>query len=164
MGVGSISRSGNETNISDYLRLGKPIITNSSSDQKDGIPWYSIGFDSGARPFFSGYYGMIFRAASGQVTMDSGGRMTGPAFTQSSDIRLKSNIHYLGGILEKIGKLKPCSYTLNADKTQTERVGLIAQELEEVFPQFVYTDQQGYKSIDYASMVAVCIKAIQELS
>lgn len=163
MGVGAISRRGEETTISDFIRLGKCITSGSSYDQKDGIPWYSIGFNNMA-PFISGYYGMTFRTAYGNVTMDSDGRMTGPAFTQSSDIRLKSNIHYLDGILEKIEKLKPCSYTLNSDNTQTERVGLIAQELEEVFPQFVYADQQGYKSIDYASMVAVCIKAIQELT
>ena len=115
-------------------------------------------------PFISGYYGMIFRAATGKVTMGSDGRMTGPGFNQSSDRRLKSNIRDLNPILDKILQLKPCSYTLKSDETQTERIGFIAQELEEIFPQFVFTDKDGYKSINYASMVALCIKAIQELA
>lgn len=149
--------------LNHYTSLAACFYANQYTDVKDGIPWYSIGFDSTSKPFISGYYGMTFRSANGKVIMDSDGRMTGPGFVQSSDRRLKSNIYTLGNLLDKINQLRPCSYTLNSDNKKTNRIGLIAQEVEEVFPQFVYTDKQGYKSIDYASMVSICIKAIQEL-
>ena len=42
------------------------------------------------------------------------------------------------------------------------QMGLIAQEVEKVFPEVVLTDNEGYKSIAYSKMVAVLIEAIKE--
>lgn len=149
--------------LNHYTSLGACLYANQYTDTQDGIPWYSIGFDGDSKPFISGYYGMIFRAATGKVTMGSDGVMSGPGFVQSSDRRLKSDICVLEDLIDKVNQLKPCSYTINSDKKHTRKIGLIAQDVEEVFPQFVYTGMDGYKAIDYASMVVVCIKAIQEL-
>jgi hypothetical protein len=41
-------------------------------------------------------------------------------------------------------------------------LGLIAQEVEEVLPELVNTDDDGYKSVEYANLVAVLIEAIKE--
>ncbi len=41
-------------------------------------------------------------------------------------------------------------------------VGFIAQDLEMVVPDVVWTDEEGYKSVDYDSMVAYGIGAIKE--
>ena len=42
-------------------------------------------------------------------------------------------------------------------------MGVIAQELEEVFPHLVITDDEGRKRVDYVGLVAPLIEAIKEL-
>ncbi len=42
------------------------------------------------------------------------------------------------------------------------QVGLIAQELEKVYPELVFTDADGYKSVNYAQLTPVLIEAIKE--
>ena len=43
------------------------------------------------------------------------------------------------------------------------QIGLIAQEVEELFPELVITDEDGIKSVDYSKMVPVLVEAIKEL-
>ena len=43
------------------------------------------------------------------------------------------------------------------------KVGVIAQEVEEVLPEVVHTDTEGMKAVDYGKMVGVLIEAIKEL-
>ena len=42
------------------------------------------------------------------------------------------------------------------------QVGLIAQEVEEVLPELVSTDEEGFKNVNYQNMVAVLIEANKE--
>ena len=44
-----------------------------------------------------------------------------------------------------------------------EHLGVIAQEVEGVYPQLVSTDSSGYKSVNYTNLVAPLIEAIKEL-
>ena len=49
-------------------------------------------------------------------------------------------------------------------KMVNHEIGLIAQEVETVLPEFVKEGQDGIKSVNYSQMVSVLIKAVQELS
>jgi hypothetical protein len=42
-------------------------------------------------------------------------------------------------------------------------LGVIAQEVEEVFPELVKTDEQGYKRVNYVGLIAPLIEAVKEL-
>ena len=42
-------------------------------------------------------------------------------------------------------------------------MGVIAQEVEAVFPELVTTDEQGHKKVDYQGLVGPVIEAIKEL-
>ena len=44
------------------------------------------------------------------------------------------------------------------------QIGVIAQELEEVYPEFVHTNENGMKAVNYAQMNAILIEAIKELN
>jgi hypothetical protein len=61
-------------------------------------------------------------------------------------------------------KLQPRTYQLTNSPSTRYYTGFLAQELEQVFPQFVYYggDDQVTYSVDYASMSVIALKAIQE--
>ena len=86
------------------------------------------------------------------------------AGTNVSDRRAKSNIQELNNSLEKVLRLKPSTFSYN-DNPYAIRGGFIAQEVKEVFPEFVSTTQHEDEmmGVDYNGMIAVLTKAIQEL-
>jgi len=84
---------------------------------------------------------------------------------QSSDERLKKDIKTLDNALEKAMKMRGVSYTWKTDASnENPQIGVIAQEVEKVYPEFVRTDKSGMKSVNYAQMTAVLIEAVKELS
>ncbi|WP_296622100.1 tail fiber domain-containing protein [Marivirga sp.] len=84
---------------------------------------------------------------------------------QTSDKRYKKGITTLDNSLENTLKLRGASYYWkDQNKSQKRQIGVIAQEVEEVYPEFVHTNQEGYKSVNYAQMTAVLIEAIKELN
>ena len=46
--------------------------------------------------------------------------------------------------------------------SEEKQIGLIAQEVEEIFPEIVIDDQSGYKKVDYSKLTPVLIEAIKE--
>jgi hypothetical protein len=85
----------------------------------------------------------------------------------SSDIRLKNNIRPIESPLEKISKINGCEFDWNADLQSIysgKDYGVIAQEIEEVFPELVQTRENGYKAVKYDKLVSVLIEGIKELT
>jgi len=81
----------------------------------------------------------------------------------SSDINLKKDIIPLKDPLNKIIRLNGNTYNWKRDSEAHEsRIGLIAQEVEEVFPEVVSTNEEGYKCISYGHLVAPLVEAIKE--
>lgn len=86
--------------------------------------------------------------------------------TSSSDERLKENINPLTNALEKILQIQAVEYNYIDKKKYTgkQQVGVIAQDVEKVFPEVVKTDSEtGLKSVAYDHLVAPIIEAIKEL-
>lgn len=85
-----------------------------------------------------------------------------------SDLRYKKDVRPLENSLERLMFVQGVSYEYrdgefpNKDFGLQGRVpGLIAQELESVFPELVRADPQGYKSVNYVGLVPVLIDAVQ---
>ena len=89
----------------------------------------------------------------------------GTLLTSTSDRRLKRDIVRMSNAIEKIQALSGVYYTRNDDPSHQRRVGFIAQEVEAVFPDLVFTDssQMNYKSIKYESIGVALLEAIKEL-
>ena len=85
----------------------------------------------------------------------------------SSDKRWKTNINPIEAPLEKLQKLSGVEFDWIEDTlvhgNSGNDVGVIAQEVEEVLPEVVKTDDEGMKSVDYGKMVGVLIEAIKDL-
>jgi hypothetical protein len=84
--------------------------------------------------------------------------------TESSDRRLKTDIVPVTNSLSHIYQLKGYNYYWK-DKTrdQSLQTGLIAQEVEELFPELVKTDEKGMKSVNYIGLIPHLIEAVKEL-
>ncbi|MHB8904037.1 MAG: tail fiber domain-containing protein, partial [Patescibacteria group bacterium] len=86
------------------------------------------------------------------------GSVTATAFIYSSDRNLKQNIATIQSPLEKITQLR--GVTFNWKKDNKPSMGLIAQEVEQVFPELV-TGQEGSKAVQYGNLVAPLIEAVK---
>ena len=82
-----------------------------------------------------------------------------------SDIRYKTAVAPLTGVLPSVLALQPIRYNWKTDfqgYTPEKQLGFSAQEVETYFPEIVATDAQGYKSVDYSRMSAVLLEAVKE--
>ncbi|MDC3266288.1 tail fiber domain-containing protein [bacterium] len=91
----------------------------------------------------------------------------------TSDKNLKENITRIEDALEKVRWLKGVEFDWKKDVISNlphvgpkpdHDIGLIAQEVEQVFPEAVTVRDDGYKAVDYSRLVPVLIEAIKELS
>lgn len=98
------------------------------------------------------------------LTLDGIGNTTiAGTLSQNSDERLKKNISPIRNILGKIMNISCYSYQWKDPvRDNREQIGFIAQELEKEFPQVVYTDEKGVKSVAYSNMVPVLVQAMKE--
>ena len=79
----------------------------------------------------------------------------------NSDARLKANIVSLGSTLAKLLQIDGKSYTMKKDKSEKQKIGLLAQDIEKVFPELV-SESNGIKSVNYQGLVPVLINALKE--
>jgi len=78
----------------------------------------------------------------------------------SSDARLKANIVSLGATLAKLLLIDGKSYTMKKDGKQ--KIGVLAQDIQKVFPELVSTDDRGMLAVNYQGLVPVLINAMKE--
>jgi hypothetical protein len=83
--------------------------------------------------------------------------------TENSSIKLKENVETSEGNLEKVVNLRPVTY--NKIGSQTKELGLIAEEVAEVYPEFVQYDENGDPiGVHYSRLTAALIGAVKELT
>lgn len=87
-----------------------------------------------------------------------------------SDIRLKKDINDVGSVLNRVNKLRPCTYSMiNNNPSNEQTVGFIAQEVEKLFPDAVIhtgtsinSSSKDLLALNYTALGVYAIKAIQE--
>ena len=82
--------------------------------------------------------------------------------TINSDERLKENIQPLGSTLDKLHQIEGKTYSLKKDEKHTPKIGVLAQEVQAVFPELVTEGGDGILSVNYQGLVPVLINAINE--
>jgi len=83
-----------------------------------------------------------------------------------SDARLKDIQHYITSPVEKINQIAGYNFIWNekSDKEGQKDVGLIAQEVQEIIPEAVRENKDGYLELDYCKVIPLLIEAIKRLS
>jgi len=114
--------------------------------------------------YFSGAVGIGNTAPSYTLDVSGSMRATGDIYANaflynSSDRRLKENIKPLTRSLSKIQALEGVSFDWK--KTGRSSLGLIAQDVELIYPELVSVDKEGYKAIAYEGLIAPLIEAVK---
>ena len=110
---------------------------------------------------------VIHLDAEGGTDVSNTLRVTGDVIAyHSSDERLKDNIIPIEGALEKVEKLGGYEFDWNDKQKDYEGhdIGVIAQEVEAIFPELVATRDNGFKAVKYEKLTAVLLQAVKELS
>ncbi|MBI9055424.1 MAG: tail fiber domain-containing protein [Bacteroidales bacterium] len=113
-------------------------------------------------------YGIYVDAGSTNYAAYFNGSAYVTGIWSTSDKRWKKNIKIITRPLEKILTLKGVTFEWDIDKypdkgfNDKSQIGFIAQELEQVFPELVKEDQEGYKSVAYDKISPIIIEAMKE--
>jgi hypothetical protein len=91
-------------------------------------------------------------------SLEAVGDITSPNFYSVSDERFKDNIVDSPYGLDEVMQLRSVAYDMDG----RHEVGLLAQNVENHMPEFVTTDADGKKKLDYAKMVSVLVKTVQQ--
>ena len=158
---GSFSTAmGDSTTATDYasLVIGQYNSSGSSATSattfSTSAPAFVIG--NGTLGSLSDAFKVMF---NGDATVSNDLTVSGDV-NISSDARLKSNIVSLGSTLSKLLLIDGKSYIMN--KSGEEKIGILAQEVQEVFPELVSEDENEMLSVNYQGLVPVLINAIKE--
>jgi hypothetical protein len=105
------------------------------------------------------------------VRMNQNGNLNASSYSNFSDGRLKSDLLPLGAnTAAAIYGVKTYSYKYDKSKMEAQNLaaddythyGVVAQELEAIFPNIVYTDAKGIKSVNYNELVPLLIEVVKE--
>ena len=103
---------------------------------------------------------------SGSAQITGSLSVTGSAFvtslTETSALRYKKDIESMSNELDTVYSLRPVDFVWK--ETNEEDKGLIAEEVQMVYPEFVTLNDDGTtQGIKYSKLVSVLVKSIQEL-
>lgn len=122
--------------------------------------WQHDEIHGSSSEFTFGDYSGSHKCATNQTTYSFASNC--PNLT-TSDRRLKNiGTKSLAG-LKEINKLKIYNYTFKDDNDKKQHVGVMAQDLEKIFPNAVFEDEKGYLKIRWDEMFFASINAIKEL-
>lgn len=98
------------------------------------------------------------------IEIDAKGRVVNVvAGASASDVRLKKDIEPLQSALSQVLQLRGYHYYWkDQSRDSTLQIGVIAQELEKVYPELVRERSDHYKGVNYTGLIPVLIEAIKE--
>ena len=116
----------------------------------------------------------VFKVSDSTGTTSGGGNaivtVTGrvnanEGFFQTSDKRQKNIISDLSleKVYDLIDKCQTIIYTLKDDPENKEQIGMIAQEIQEFFPEVISEDKDGMLSLDYSRLTVIIFKVLKDL-
>jgi trimeric autotransporter adhesin len=98
-----------------------------------------------------------------QIAQNGNITNTNNSYGSLSDVSLKENIVDATPKLNDLMAVQIRNYNHINDEKKTKQIGVIAQELEQIFPAMITTESDGLKSVKYSVFVPMLVKAIQEL-
>jgi hypothetical protein len=137
-----------------YYNLSGNTVTGSATQANPANTAFVIGNGT-----FSSRSDAFKVMANGDTTV-SNDLTVGGDIVVSSDARLKANIVSLGSTLAKLLLIDGKTYTMK--KNGKQKIGVLAQDIQKVFPELVTTDDKDMLAVNYQGLVPVLINALKE--
>ena len=152
IGYGSVASDFASVVIGQYNSSGSSVTNNATSFNTANTAFViGNGADSSNK---SDAFKVMF---NGDTTVSNDLTVSGDVVI-SSDARLKSNIVSLGSTLPKLLQIDGKSYEMKGK----QKIGVLAQEIQEVFPELVSEDDNEMLAVNYQGLVPVLINALKE--
>jgi hypothetical protein len=155
--VGLLIAKGPGGNYNENIRLpGSTAVISFNTTGDTGVGSYNIVSQTNFQ---------IRNAEGAQVfVMNQSGDLTiGGTFTEQSSIRYKENVKSIPSVSQKMEQLDAVSY--NKIGSNQEEIGLIAEDVAELFPEVVKYDNEGRPDgVNYSRLSVILLKAVQELT
>jgi len=103
----------------------------------------------------------LYHSGSKKIETTSSGVTVTGTVTETSDIAYKSDIKPITNTLDKIQQITGYKYKL--DNASIDSMGVIAQDVEKVYPELVHGDE-GNKTLQYSGLIGVLVEAVKDLS
>lgn len=132
------------------IQTGRPFI-------KFGSYW-EIRSGSDLNFYYNGGSAVAYFSGSNRGNLWIAGTLS-----QNSDMRLKTVLSPITDVLKAISTFNVFRYKYNNDKLGRVRIGMSAQQVKIYYPELVFTESDGYYSMDYVSMSAVLVGGVKEL-
>jgi hypothetical protein len=111
--------------------------------------------------FVAGIFNAVKEKKACDVTVDAAGQLG----CVRSSARYKRDIRDMGDASDKLMKLRPVTFRYKADSTSTQQYGLIAEEVEKVYPELVIDDANGKaEMVTYQVLPAMLLNEVQKQS
>jgi hypothetical protein len=109
--------------------------------------------------YIAGIFGTPTIKKACEVVVETTGRLG----CVKSSARYKRDIRDMGDASDKLMKLRPVSFTYKADSTGTKQYGLIAEEVEKVYPELVIDDTDAKpEAVAYQVLPAMLLNEVQK--
>ncbi len=162
--AGALRLHGHCTSTGDLssVRLG--------SSNYEGPGWAFVHHNAGNKLFLNYMTGSNVQSHIMEINKNGNIKVNGNIQENqgSSDIRLKKNVENIEDALSKILNLDGIAFEWNTEKypernfRQGIKYSLSAQDVEEVIPELVSTDDDGYKRLDTQGIIPFLIDSISE--
>lgn len=166
LGLGTMATA----NTTDYVNVsGTQTITgaktfagiNASAIQ---VPAYNFNpssswYISGTTIVGATNYSTVIQCASGGTYNPTG------VYGTISDASQKENIEPARNYLDDINKVNIVKYSLKEENSPVPtKLGVIAQEVEQIFPGLIYDAEDGIKNVKMSLFIPMLVKSVQELT
>ncbi|BDX35468.1 distal tail fiber protein [Thermus phage MN1] len=108
--------------------------------------------------YFAGSVGIGVSVPTYKLDVNGNVRIQGTLY-ETSDIRLKTNLEPIKNALDKVERLTGYTFDMHGRRL----AGLVAQEVQEVLPEAVEEDSEGYLQLNYNAVLALLVNALRAL-
>ena len=128
----------------------------------------TVGTSLNTGGHLSGYSAFFGGDVTCQQNLTVMGLLSASNTSFSSDRRFKKNITSIDGSLSKLMQVEGYSYDWKKEEfkdkhfNDKKQYGVIAQEIEVLYPELIHEDKEGYKSVNYIGLIPIMIEGMKE--
>ncbi len=145
--------------VSTGVRVVGPYPTTILSESDTGTSFWTVVDGSTYQVRLNGY-------ATSLMSLDASGNLWISGAYSPSDRRLKEDVTTLRSPLHRLLQIAGVNYRWKPEvnKSSELQLGVIAQDVEKVFPEAVLINKDGTKGVNYGALIAPVIEALRELN